>query len=159
MALARQAAERRLTLGRALVAGHGRRAFEAARGEAMHLLESMKIGDIADRRCGELAAGLRRRVEIARALALRPRFLLLDEPAAGLVTEERRRVADDLAALASEGLGLLVVEHDMPFLMPLAHRIVCLDRGRVIASGTPAEIARDPRVVAAYLGTAAPAAG
>ncbi|HZS83274.1 MAG TPA: branched-chain amino acid ABC transporter ATP-binding protein/permease [Stellaceae bacterium] len=159
VALARQAAERRLTLGRALVAGHGRRAFEAARGEAMHLLESMKIGDIADRRCGELAAGLRRRVEIARALALRPRFLLLDEPAAGLVTEERRRVADDLAALASEGLGLLVVEHDMPFLMPLAHRIVCLDRGRVIASGTPAEIARDPRVVAAYLGTAAPAAG
>jgi branched-chain amino acid transport system permease protein len=81
--------------------------------------------------------------------------LLLDEPAAGLAVDEQDDLAHRLAALARSGLALLVVEHNMGFLMPLAHRVVCLERGRVIASGSPAAVRADPRVVVAYLGAVA----
>jgi ABC-type branched-subunit amino acid transport system ATPase component len=91
-------------------------------------------------------------VEIARALAMQPRLLLLDEPAAGLNTAEQQDLADRIRALARGGLTLLVVEHNMPFLMPLAERIVCLDAGRVIAAGSPGEIRRNADVIRAYLG-------
>jgi branched-chain amino acid transport system permease protein len=128
------------------------RSSPAARAEAMHLLQQLGVGEVAMRPCGDLAYGLKRRVEIARALALEPLLLLLDEPAAGLNGTEQADLAGRLKGLAGGGLGVVVIEHNMPFLMPLVDRVVCLDQGRVIASGTPAAVRADPGVIAAYLG-------
>jgi branched-chain amino acid transport system permease protein len=96
--------------------------------------------------------GQQRIVEIARALAGQPAALLLDEPAAGLRHLEKRALADLLAQLRAEGLGILVVEHDMEFVMNLADRITVFEFGSVIAEGTPAEVQANQRVLDAYLG-------
>lgn len=149
VAIARLAASGAVSLRRALF---GRDALAAGRGEAMHFLTMLGGADVAMQPCASLSSGARRRVEIARALALRPDLLLLDEPAAGLDAGEQDDLARRLAALAQDGVALLVVEHNMPFLMPLAQRIACLDRGRIIAAGSPAAIRDDPRVIEAYLG-------
>ena len=131
----------------------GRRLDEARR-EAMHLLEQLDVAPVAMQPCGGLAYGLKRRVEIARALALEPQLLLLDEPAAGLNQTEQADLAARLRKLSAAGVTLLVIEHNMPFLMPLATRMACLDYGRIIASGAPADIRADARVIEAYLGVA-----
>lgn len=117
------------------------------------LLDLLGLGPAADRLAGALAYADQRRLAIARALALAPRFLLLDEPAAGMSPQEiddlnatLRRVRDETC------LGLLLVEHNMDLVMSVCERIVVLDLGRVIATGTPAQVARDPAVRAAYLG-------
>lgn len=128
-----------------------REAFVEA--EAMKLLHTMGLGDLAHEKAGGLAYGPQRRLEIARALATGPRLLILDEPAAGMNPQEK----DELAKMIGEirrsfGLTLLVIEHDMKFVMGLCERIIVLDYGRVIARGTPDEIRRDPAVIAAYLG-------
>ena len=127
-------------------------AWQRARGNAAYLLEALGIAHTAQSHAGGLAYGIKRKVEIARALALEPTLLLLDEPAAGLNENEQLDLADRLRAFAKTGLSILVIEHNMPFLMPLAQRIVCLDHGVVIAEGTPAEIRANPLVIAAYLG-------
>ena len=102
---------------------------------------------------GHLAFGRRRLVGIARAVATQPSILLLDEPAAGLGDAESAELAALVRRLADEwGIGILLVEHDMRFVMDVCDRIVVLDFGRTIGSGTPEEIRRDPAVVAAYLG-------
>lgn len=122
--------------------------------EARRQIERCGLGEFADVPAASLALGQQRIVEIARALAGQPAVLLLDEPAAGLRHLEKRALADLLTQLRAEGLGILVVEHDMEFVMNLADRITVLEFGTVIATGTPTEIQNNQRVLDAYLGGA-----
>jgi ABC-type branched-subunit amino acid transport system ATPase component len=118
------------------------------------LLERFLLGDKSASDARALPYGDERRLGIARALATRPRFLLLDEPAAGLNEVESEELARSLREIhGTFGCGLLVIEHDMQVIMSLCDRIQVLDYGKTIAIGTPAEIRRDPAVLAAYLGT------
>jgi branched-chain amino acid transport system ATP-binding protein len=119
--------------------------------------EALDLCDLADRAeqpAGALPYGLMKRVEIARALAMQPRLLLLDEPAAGLNDTETLALRELIARIRASGVTVLLVEHHMPLVMGVSDRLLVLDYGSVLAEGTPAEIQADPRVVAAYLGGA-----
>jgi len=120
--------------------------------EAARQIARVGLADQVDRPAGSLPLGQQRIVEIARALCLDPRLLLLDEPAAGLREFEKRMLVDLLNHLRAEGMTMLLVEHDMSFVMGLVDRIVVLDFGNKIAEGAPAAIKADPAVLAAYLG-------
>ena len=115
-------------------------------------IERCGLGALADQPAASLALGQQRIVEITRALASQPAVLLLDEPAAGLRHLEKQALTELLRQLRAQGLGILVVEHDMGFVMNLADRVTVLEFGSVIASGTPAEIQGNQRVLQAYLG-------
>jgi branched-chain amino acid transport system ATP-binding protein len=110
------------------------------------------LTDVADRLPTELSHGRRKLVGVARALAQRPRLVLLDEPAAGLDTEESTELGAHLRALPAEGVSVLLVDHDMGLVLSVCDEVVVLDFGRVIARGTPDQIRSDDAVVAAYLG-------
>ncbi|MFG6488048.1 ATP-binding cassette domain-containing protein [Roseateles sp. BYS78W] len=123
-----------------------------ARAEALRQLRRIGLADQAHELAGNLALGPQRLVEIARALASDPSLLLLDEPAAGLRHKEKEALAEVLKQLKAEGLSLLLVEHDMDFVMKLTDRIVVMEFGRWLMEGTPAEVQASPAVRAAYLG-------
>jgi branched-chain amino acid transport system ATP-binding protein len=119
------------------------------------LLESGGLADKAERLAGELSHGDQRATEIMMSLALQPRLLLLDEPTAGMGDQETRDVVRVIRNLhKKEGLSIVLIEHDMRVIFHLADRIMVLAEGAVLADGTPAEIAADERVQAAYLGSA-----
>jgi branched-chain amino acid transport system ATP-binding protein len=117
------------------------------------ILEKVGLSDVSEFMVGTLPTGTARLVELARALASNPRVLLLDEPSSGLNEEETEEMASLLRKLVDEGLGVLLVEHDMSFVMGTCQFIHVLDFGTIIATGTPAEVQANAQVQAAYLGT------
>lgn len=122
------------------------------RDQAVAILERVGLGERASFGARHLSYGERRRLEIARALASRPRLLLLDEPVAGMRRREMVEVADLIRSLAAEGMTVLLIEHNMSFVMNLCSRITVLNFGSVITTGTPAEVGNHPEVIEAYLG-------
>ncbi len=120
--------------------------------EAMFQLERVGLAHLAFEEAGNLALGQQRVLEIARALAADPVLLLLDEPAAGLRYKEKRELSDVLKRLRSAGMSVLLVEHDMDFVMDLTDQLVVMDFGTRLAHGTPAEVRDNPKVLEAYLG-------
>ena len=125
------------------------------RDEAGQALDRVGAGEAADARPGELPYGMRKRVALARALAARPKLLLLDEPASGLAEDELAELGVLLRELAAE-TSLVIVEHHMDLMMSVCDSLVVLDFGKVISRGTPKEIQADPAVATAYLGTSGP---
>ncbi|MFQ3671499.1 MAG: ABC transporter ATP-binding protein [Verrucomicrobiia bacterium] len=139
----------------AVVAWPGfRRAEEWCRREAEVLLERFDLGECRGELPGDLPYGVQRRVELARALALRPKVLLLDEPAAGMNPSEVGKLMERIGWIRDEfGVAIVVIEHQMQLVMGLCERLVVLDFGKTIAEGLPREIRAHPRVLEAYLGT------
>ncbi len=132
-----------------------RRRAKAAEEGARALLAKVGLERAAEREAGNLSYGALKRLEIARALALNPKVLLLDEPAAGCNAVETEEIDHLIADVAKSGVAILLVEHDMKMVMRISNHIVVLDHGEKIAEGDPATVSRNPAVIAAYLGTEA----
>ncbi len=145
------AVSERLGVGGAMLRPAGRRMDVIE--NASRLMEMLKLGEDAERRVGELPYGRQRLVEIAIALGLNPRVLLLDEPAAGIPSAESHILLDAIATLPKD-IAVLIIEHDMDLVFRFAERITVLVSGAVFAEGTPAEIAANRDVRAVYLGGA-----
>jgi ABC-type branched-subunit amino acid transport system ATPase component len=139
---------------RILLLPRAREEERAARERALAGLKRVGLAERAAERAADLSYGEQRRVEIARALGSGPRVLLLDEPTAGMNPPEAAAVARLVREIAREGTCVLLIEHNVRLVMELCDRITVLNFGKVIARGTPAEVAQNPEVIAAYLGTA-----
>ena len=132
-----------------------RRDQRARLNEAHRLMETVGLdpAEVGRRPAGTLPYGDQRRLEIARALALQPRLLILDEPAAGMNPSEKQGMRELIEHLNKDGLTILLIDHDMQLVMGVCQRVAVLDFGRKIADGTPEEVSRDAAVIKAYLGT------
>ena len=129
----------------------GPEAWERAR----QLLGMVGLESLADVAASELSGGQQRLLEFARALMTRPSLLLMDEPFAGVHPDVIQVMCHHMQALRADGISFVVVSHEIPVIMGLSQEVICLDRGRIIARGTPDEVSRDPAVVEAYLGSSA----
>lgn len=147
---------RQSMLSAVLYWGRGRREEVKQRAEVERIMALLEISHLRDVHAGGMAAGQRKMVEIARALASEPKLLLLDEPSSGMTREEKEDVARIILRMKKEmGITQVLVEHDVRFVSDLCDTVFVLDFGRCIASGTPAEVMADERVIEAYLGTGA----
>ncbi len=133
-----------------------RHAEVQARKQALTLLERVGLSPYAHALAGTLSYGNQRKLEIARALAMQPQLLLLDEPVAGMNPTEKNDIQDLIRSLRAQHLSVLLIEHDMRFVMGLCDALTVLDFGRVIAQGSPQAIQENPAVIAAYLGEEVP---
>jgi branched-chain amino acid transport system ATP-binding protein len=143
---------RQSMIGACLPFSAARRNEDELSRRARALIAEFRLAADADAPAGELSLGHLRLLEVARALASEPRYLLLDEPAAGIDDVDRDLLAQAIRNAAARGLGVLLVEHNVGFVAELSHRMVALVSGAVVAEGRPAEVVADPHVVAAYLG-------
>jgi ABC-type branched-subunit amino acid transport system ATPase component/ABC-type branched-subunit amino acid transport system permease subunit len=130
----------------------GIRTDRQGRAEALEILEALGLQHVIDQKASALPHGTRRLVELARAIALRPSFVLLDEPAAGLSPVELEMVADACQNLARSGVGVLLIEHNVPMVLSIADTVTCLHQGRRLFQGTPAELRADTSVASVFLG-------
>jgi branched-chain amino acid transport system ATP-binding protein len=143
---------RDFALWRTLWPGAIRKARITAQRETRAILAACGLTAVAEKPCGALSYGEQRILEVALALAARPRLLMLDEPASGLNPTEARRLGELITKIRSEGIGIILIEHNMQLVMRISDRIIVLHHGEKIAEGEPGAIARDQRVIDAYLG-------
>jgi branched-chain amino acid transport system ATP-binding protein len=132
-----------------------RRADRACRDEAAELMAFVGVGAYRDAHASQMSYGALKRLEIARALAAKPKMILLDEPAAGLNDTETHEIEALIRKIADSGVTVVLVEHDMKLVMNLSDHILVLDYGKKLAEGTAAEVRANPDVIAAYLGASA----
>jgi branched-chain amino acid transport system ATP-binding protein len=143
---------RDFALWQTLWPGAIRKARFTAQQETRAILAACGLAAVAEKPCGALSYGEQRILEVALALAARPRLLMLDEPASGLNPTEARRLGELITKIRSEGIGIILIEHNMQLVMRISDRIIVLHHGEKIAEGEPGAIARDQRVIDAYLG-------
>lgn len=137
----------------------GLRTRRADTGIVQQAMSLVGIANLAEARPGEVSMGERKRITVARALALSPKLIMLDEPAAGLDTDESRDLGSHLRRIAESGLTVMLVDHDMALVLGTADYVYVLSAGRLLRAGTPAQVRADPLVIEAYLGVPASAGG